>query len=137
MLPFVCKILQITVNIVARSPATISQVVKGSLELVWSYMLDFENSKNTYKQKSEVIAKWQKLCVADVDESLEFIAMSKEIQPTGVKTADALHVACAISVGCDYFITVDGRLLKYKSDKIVVCDPVEFLRIWEDECHDE
>jgi hypothetical protein len=59
------------------------------------------------------------------------MAKGKEIQSTGVKTADALHVACAISAGCDYFITVDGRLLKYRSDKIVVCDPVEFLRIWD------
>jgi hypothetical protein len=42
----------------------------------------------------------------------------RDIQSTGVKTADTLHVACAISAGCDYFITVDDRMLKYRSEKL-------------------
>jgi predicted nucleic acid-binding protein len=99
-------------------------------------MLDFENSQNTYMQKAEAISQWQTLCVVDVDESPEIIAMGYAIQSTGVKAADALHVACAIRTACDYFITVDARLLKYKSDKIILCDPVEFLRIWEEQSHD-
>ena len=44
------------------------------------------------------------------------------------KEYDAYHTACAILSGCDYMITTDDRLLKYKSDKIKVVDPTEFIR---------
>jgi predicted nucleic acid-binding protein len=128
---------QIKIEVETRAKLYIqSQVENGSLELVWSYMLDFENSQNIYTQKEEAISQWQTLCVADIDESSEIIAMGNAIQSTGVKAADALHVACAIHAACDYFITVDARLLKYKSDKVVICDPFEFLRIWEEQSHD-
>ena len=36
---------------------------------------------------------------------------------TGVKSMDALHVACAILAGSDFFITTDDRLLKYQTEK--------------------
>ena len=39
------------------------------------------------------------------------------IRATGVKAADACHVACAEFSGCDYFLTTDDRILKYKSEK--------------------
>ena len=50
---------------------------------------------------------------------------------TGVKTADAYHVACAILADSDYFLTTDDRLLKYKTDKLQIMDPTEFIREWE------
>ena len=50
---------------------------------------------------------------------------------TGVKTADAYHVACAILADSDYFLTFDDRLLKYKTDKLQIMDPTEFIREWE------
>ena len=48
---------------------------------------------------------------------------------TGVKSADALHTACAILSHCDYMLTTDDRLLKYKSGKIRVVNPTEFIMI--------
>ena len=114
-----------------------SLITEGTIDLVWSYMLDFENSKNNHPQKAIAIQKWQALSVLDVDESSEIIAVSKEIQATGVKPADSLHVACAVCSEADCFLTVDKRLLKYKSDRIIICDPVEFLRIWEAKRDDE
>ena len=49
---------------------------------------------------------------------------------------DASHLACAIISGCDYFITTDKRLLKYKTDEIKVINPVDFIRIREDDDND-
>jgi predicted nucleic acid-binding protein len=46
---------------------------------------------------------------------------------TGIKAADAAHVACAIAGNCNYFITVDKRLLKYKDYRIIICNPIEFI----------
>ena len=46
---------------------------------------------------------------------------------TGVKYYDACHVASAILAECDYFITVDKRLLKFHSDKVRVVNPIQFV----------
>lgn len=51
-----------------------------------------------------------------------------KFKKNGVKSADAIHVACAILAKCDFFITTDDRLLRYKSDLISIVDPVEFIR---------
>ena len=52
------------------------------------------------------------------------------IMKTGVKPKDAAHVACAILAQCEYFITTDKRLLRYKSDKITLVNPIDFVKIW-------
>ena len=107
------------------------QVAEKSIDLVWSYMLDYENRLNNFRQKRKAIQKWQALALEDIDETPEILLSGREICKTGIKNADALHVACAISAGCDYFISVDRRLLKYRDDRIILCDPIDFLRIWE------
>ena len=45
---------------------------------------------------------------------------------------DAYLIASAILAECNYFITVDKRLLKYTSEKIRLINPVEFLKILEE-----
>jgi len=54
--------------------------------------------------------------------------LAKEISATGAKTADAIHTACAILAECDYLLTTDDRLLKYKSERIEIIDPIEFIK---------
>ena len=107
-------------------------VYTNKLALVWSYILDYENSKNIHVQKLSAIQKWQTLAVEDINETNEIIEKSKIIQNMGIKNADSLHLACAISSKCDYFITVDKRVLKYKCDEINIIDPIEFIEIWEE-----
>ena len=50
--------------------------------------------------------------------------MAREIMETGMKYKDACHVASAIIAGCDYLISTDKRLLKYKNDKIKLVNPI-------------
>ncbi len=57
--------------------------------------------------------------------------IAEGIISTGAKTVDAYHVACAILAESDYFLTTDDRLLKYKTDKVQIIDPTEFIREWE------
>lgn len=42
----------------------------------------------------------------------DFLAQADSLVALGLKTVDALHVACAIETGCDYFVTTDDLLLK-------------------------
>ena len=59
----------------------------------------------------------------------------EEIMATGVKYKDAFHVASAIFTHCDYLIKTDKRLLKYHSHAITLINPIDFIRIME-ENHD-
>jgi len=107
-----------------------------SIELTWSYVLDYENMKNKSVEHRETIQQWASFAIADVDDSPNVRADAQCAQSTGLRTADALHVACAIDAECDYLITVDKRLLKYQDERIAVCDPLSFLRILEDELNE-
>ena len=53
--------------------------------------------------------------------------IAKSIMNTGIKEKDALHVACAIYANCEYFISTDTRLLKFRSDVIKLVTPIEFV----------
>lgn len=104
---------------------------KGSLELVTSYVLDYENSRNRSLQKRMAIEKfireYTSVYVGDRNIS-ELGKYADKIMKTGVKEKDAYHVACAIIAQCRYFITTDDRLLKYHSQDIYLVTPGEFIR---------
>jgi len=102
-------------------------IIEREIELVWSYVLKFENSRNPFKAKRHAIAQWEKISSSFVEMSDEIVAYAEKIATTGVKNTDALHVACAIAGNCHYFITVDKRLLAYRDNQIIICDPIEFL----------
>jgi len=57
----------------------------------------------------------------------EVEALANSIEQTGVKFKDACHIASAIIAECDYFISTDIRLLKYKTDKIKIVNPVDYF----------
>ena len=102
-------------------------VFERKIELVWSYILKYENSRNPFNAKKHAITRWEKLSATFVNMSDEIIATAEEITATGIKTADALHISCAIASNCNYFITVDRRLFGYKDKRIIICNPVDFL----------
>jgi predicted nucleic acid-binding protein len=104
-----------------------SLVYEKKIELAWSFILTFENSRNIFTAKKNAILQWENLSSYFIEKSEEIRFIAKEIMTTGIKAADAVHVACAITGNCDYFITVDNRLLKYQDNRIVICNPIEFL----------
>jgi predicted nucleic acid-binding protein len=60
----------------------------------------------------------------------EVINIAEEIKQTGIKEKDATHLACSMISECEYFITTDKRLLKYKNPRINIVNPIDFVRIW-------
>ena len=110
-----------------------SMVRNHKLELVSSYVLMYENSKNPYEMRRNAIKNFVKEHTSiyiDVDRGDTVKALADEIIFTGVKTADAYHVACAILAGSDCFLTTDDRLLRYRTDKIMMMNPTEFIQQW-------
>lgn len=108
-----------------------NMIRKGDLELVTSYVLDYENDRNRSLQKKMAIERfireYSSVYVSDRNKN-EIGKYADEIMKTGVKEKDAYHVACAIIAQCKYFITTDDRLLKYYSEEIYLVTPGEFIR---------
>ena len=63
-------------------------------------------------------------------------AKAAEIMQTGVKFKDACHVASSVYAKCEYFISTDKRLLKYKSEEIKMVSPIEFIIEMEETLYD-
>lgn len=103
---------------------------QGALDLVWSAIMDIENSANPDLNRKVAIADWQQIGVVDmsVNELVEQKAII--LSQIGVKPMDALHVACAIEACAEYFLTTDNALLRKmaKHGSIRVVDPVDFVR---------
>ncbi|MEZ3468601.1 MAG: hypothetical protein K1W40_09220 [Schaedlerella sp.] len=124
--------LQMRIHLDTEAKLHIQDMVKNNeLELVTSYMLDYENAKNRFWHKRQAISEFMnenEAYYVSQDRNEEAIQIAEEIKKTGVKNADALHVACAILAKSNYFITTDDRLLKYRSEKVEIVTPGEFVR---------
>lgn len=105
-------------------------IKERKIKLVWSYILDYENSQNPFEERKFNIAKWRNIAINDIEENQEILNNAKKLNSIGLRRMDALHVACAINAHCDYFITTDNGILK-KSDSIkdiAILDPINFVK---------
>jgi predicted nucleic acid-binding protein len=105
-------------------------VVEMKIELVVSYISRFENVTNPYIARRNAINNFFRNAKIYVDYSCagNVEGNAKDIVKSGVKVKDALHIACAIEGQCEFFVTTDGRVLKYISPQIKICNPIDFLR---------
>ena len=110
--------------------ALLRLVRSRTLELAWSYMLDFENSANPFEERRVTISGWQQYATIDVEETATILQQANTLVGSGLKAKDALHIACAIAGECTYFVTTDDEILKRGKDVqgITVIDPAAFVR---------
>ena len=106
-------------------------VLQNTFELVWSYILDYENEANPYQNRKMSITRWKDIAVLDVDASESIVKQAKEIMRKGVKSKDALHIACALEAKCHYFLTTDKKILHTSVDKINIISPIDFIKTLE------
>ncbi len=106
------------------------QIRRGRLELVWSYILDFENAANPFEERRTTISGWHHYAAMDIEETAIILQRATILAGRGLKAKDALHIACAIAGGCAYFVTTDDNILKRRPDiyDITVIDPTAFVR---------
>ena len=121
----------LSVAMETQSKLHIQNLIKeGKLELVSSFTVDYELSRNPFEMRKESIRKFieenaTEYVSAEAEKKLE--PKVKELMNNGAKEKDAYHVASAIYAGCDYFISTDYRLLKKQFDGIRMVTPVEFV----------
>jgi predicted nucleic acid-binding protein len=106
------------------------RVVAGEIELAWSYILDYENAANPLEERRAAVGSWRRRSVVDISETPALLHYAESLIALGLRSKDALHVACAVEAGCNYFLTTDDILLRKlaKQDRIVAVDPTAFVR---------
>ena len=118
---------EIDMEIIAKLAIQL-MVQQGKIELVWSYILTYENSLNPKIINKENIILWKDIAYKNILENEEILSKAEEYQIKGLKTLDSLHVACAVHAKCDAFITTDKGILKKKIDDIKILNPIDFMR---------
>jgi len=110
-----------------------NKIFENVIELVWSYILEYENEQNPFMERKEAIKEWKKLAVIDIEENEIILNKAKELMKIGLKSKDALHIACAIEGKAEYFLSTDDKILKKGKHirKIKIIDPIEFIKILE------
>jgi len=103
-------------------------VEMGQITLATSSVLAFENNNNPFHSRQQ----WVNYCVnyakhhQTVNDGIK--KRAKQLEKKGIKPMDALHVACAEVINCDYFLTCDDRLVKrYKDNILQVKNPIELI----------
>lgn len=97
--------LQIRVRLETEAKLFIQgKVVQGDIELAWSYILDYENSFNPFEERRSAVARWKGRASVNITETPALLEQARELQALGLKSKDALHVACAIVTPCRYFL---------------------------------
>jgi len=90
-------------------------ILEGKFELVWSYILDAENSANPFEERKRPIWDWRKYAIINVKEKPTILEKAKRLSQLGLRSKDALHISCAVSAGCRYFLTTDDQVLKKRN----------------------
>ena len=134
------SVQQVSVELEARAKLSIQQNIKdGKYELVTSEVLTYEIQNHPIEMtRSAILAFIEENSAFHVgtERDEEIDAEARNIMETGIHYKDACHVASAIFAGCAYFLTTDKRLLKYRTGRIRMCNPIDFIREMEDETND-
>jgi predicted nucleic acid-binding protein len=120
---------QLLISLQTQAKLAIQERIRdGSLELAWSYILDYENAANPFEARRRFVATWKAYSVLDLDVSETIVAWSEDLTERGLWAKDALHLACARQAECAFFITTDRRILKERAfGPLRIVDPVAFL----------
>jgi len=121
---------QVRIRLECEAKMAIQQhICEKRRDLVWSYMVDYENSANPIPERQERIAEWRRNAMVDVDESFEVLEAARRYAAMEIAPKDALHLACAVFGSCDYFLTTDDVLLKKARGliEIKITKPAQFV----------
>ena len=111
----------------------LNNILNNKLELVWSFVLDYENNANPYEERRLGILIWKDISVADCDLNDEIANKARDLMLIGLRQKDASHIACAIYENADYFITTDKKILNKPVTQIQLINPIDFVRRYLDE----
>jgi predicted nucleic acid-binding protein len=117
----------------------IQDLVKSNMfTLIWSFILDFENSANPDENVKEEIFAWKTCSSVMIYSEKEILTHAKELTLSGLGKKDALHIACAHKAKTDFFITVDKGIIRNANlvNNIKILSPINFINYLEENIED-
>lgn len=112
--------------------AILKTIKEKRYSLLWSFMLEFENSLNPDEDIKVEIQMASSLALELINMTDDILIAAKSLESKGIKPRDAIHVACAIKGGADFFLTCDDKLIRKSQlikDKIIIINPIDFIRV--------
>lgn len=110
----------------------LEKAVSGSLIIMGSSAILYENSKNPFAERRERVSSYLSAVsrFTRLNDHVKKIALL--LEGINIDPIDALHLAYAESGGAEYFITCDNDIIKKITRhkgilKIAVCNPLEFV----------
>lgn len=122
---------QLRIQLETEAKLKIQEEIRvGTLQLIWSYILDYENRRNPFRERTIRISNFKNYAIEDVEESPTILTSSQYLQQVGFSKIDSLHVSCAIFANCDYFLTTDDKILtrSKRIETIAIDDPIGFIK---------
>jgi len=106
--------------------------IDGTISVIGSFALDYENARNPFDERRDMIQDLFSVSEEHVDYSIEIEERASDIEKMGIPAMDALHIACAETAGSDFFVTCDDILIrkvrtvhdKFKIDVVNLLDIV-------------
>jgi predicted nucleic acid-binding protein len=102
-------------------------ILNNKYELVWSYILEYENNQNKFDDRRNAIYGWKNIAKIYCTENYQILKYAESIKKKNIRTKDALHIACSIYTNSDYLITTDKQLFNLRINGIKIINPLTFI----------
>ncbi|MCF6153741.1 MAG: PIN domain-containing protein [Candidatus Brocadia sp.] len=112
----------------------LQRIKEEEFSLLWSFMIDYENSLNPYNDVRQEIEMAFALANETIVPNDFIVAKAREFEALGIRPRDALHLACALKGEAEYFLTCDNKLIKKALElkiNIKIMNPLKFIEEWE------
>jgi predicted nucleic acid-binding protein len=112
--------------------AILEKAMSGTVYVVGSSVLFYENSKNPLADRRERINGYFQIILNPVNLNNGIVEKAQIFAGKGFDPIDSLHLACAEFGKSEYFITCDDNILKKRKRlegvaKMELCSPIEFI----------
>jgi hypothetical protein len=105
----------------------------NTIQMAWSFMHQDETQLCPFPIRQYEALRLATLCKVRVGPTQQIVLRARLLQEqVGLGAKDAIHLACAIDIGADYFLTCDDPLMKRAQRlqlTIVVLNPVDYIRL--------
>jgi len=103
------------------------------IQLVWSFMHEDETLQCPFPNRLNVAFILSTLCKMRIGPEDEICEAALELQKRSkIASKDALHLACALFAGADYFLSCDDRLVRQAKRldlNMTISNPVDYIRM--------
>ena len=85
---------------------------------------------NPFDERKRSIHEWKSYSTIIIKEEKRILEKATQLNQVGLRSKDALHIACAISGQCEYFVTTDDKIINKQNfiTGLILTDPIGFIK---------